>query len=448
MANDWKSYADQYLGAMAGDVKTALGNINPNFDWSNAIKDAGTRYAALDGGLDPNRTPSTVLMQQIALAARDQNPQMPADYWNTIYNNLDPQRVSQAAAIQEWQSKQGDDGFLGLGDLGTILALAGSVYGLGTLGGLWGGGTAAGAAGAGALEAAALTGSGIGAIGPGVALGSSLAGVSGLGALADLPWGVNQRGGMDYSDFLSEFGFSPDTLPSLPELGPVTNLQDMITKLDSTPAGKDWLNKMIGGASDAAGSTSLISKLLGSNTGASMLTKLLPSALGLLGSSQQNKALEELVGTQGANRDALLAFGAPYRQRLAGLYDNPSAYLNSPEVQIPVQQGTNAMARALSTQGNPIGNGTALQELQNYSANQLFGRLGQEKDRLAGFGGLTAYNQAGAQQFGNTQAQQALAQGQGNMWNSLGYGLNQVLNPQPTMADLARQFGFGIQGLV
>lgn len=173
---DWRSYADHYLGAMAGDVKTALGNINQSFDWSNAIKDAGTRYAALDGGLDPHRTPSTVLMQQIALAARDQNPQMPADYWNTIYNNLDPQRVSQAAEIQEWQSKQGDD------DLETLLSIAG--LGLG-VSGLFGfnpfsglgelfGGAGAGAAG----EIAALTGSGV-PVGGALGTGATAAGIGG-----------------------------------------------------------------------------------------------------------------------------------------------------------------------------------------------------------------------------------------------------------------------------
>lgn len=302
----------------------------------------------------------------------------------------------------------------------------------------------------------------------GGATGAFDMGAGGVGeamGLGDLPWGVNPAsgGGMDWLNELlqqtGEAGLSPEMLeagfnpagsgldltqflPSLPPLPPTTNMQDWITKLDSTPAGKDWLNKLIGGASDAAGATNLISKLLGSNTAANSLTsllpKLLPSLLGVAGSAAQNKALEDIVGLQGQNRDALLAFGAPYRQRLAGLYDNPSGFLNSPEVQVPVQQATNAMARALSTQGNPVGNGTALQEMQNYSANQLFGRLGQEKDRLAGFGGLTAYNNAGANQFGNLQAQTALAQGEGNMWNALGYGLNQVLNPQPTLADLLK----------
>lgn len=250
---------------------------------------------------------------------------------------------------------------------------------------------------------------------------------------------------MDYSDLFGDLLGGENAaggmydLPSLPDLGPVTNLQDYITKLDSTPAGKDYLNKLIGGAGDAAGGGNILSQLLGGNANASTLTKLLPSLLGVLGSSQQNKALEGLAGLQGSNRDALLAFGAPYRQRLAGLYDNPTSYLNSPEVQVPVQQGTDMLARALSTRGNPAGSGTALQELQNYSANQLFGKLGQERDRLAGFGGLTQYNSAGAQQFGNLGAQTALAQGEGNMWNALGYGLNQVLNPQPTIADLLKQ---------
>ena len=128
--------------------------------------------------------------------------------------------------------------------------------------------------------------------------------------------------------------------------------------------------------------------------------------------------------------------GAPYRGRLADLYSNPSAFLNSPEVQVPVQQGTNALARALSVQGNPIGSGTALQELQNYSSNQLFGRLGQEKDRLAGFGGLSAYNQAAPGAANN-----AIDANYG-VYGALGKGAANIFNP-PKQYNLV-----GLAGLV
>ena len=44
------------------------------------------------------------------------------------------------------------------------------------------------------------------------------------------------------------------------------------------------------------------------------------------------------------------------------------------------------LARSLSTGGNPIGSGNALQELQGFTSKQLFGRLGEEKGRLASLG--------------------------------------------------------------
>ena len=98
----------------------------------------------------------------------------------------------------------------------------------------------------------------------------------------------------------------------------------------------------------------------------------------------------------------------------------------------PVNQGTKSLAQALSVQGNPYSNPRAQFEIENYAANQLFGRLGQEKDRLGGFAGLTAYNQAAPQ-----LSAQSIGQG-GNIYNALGYGLNQITNPQPTLYDLMR----------
>jgi hypothetical protein len=359
---------------------------------------------------------------------------VPLDYWEAWQGKkpVNPDgtiqgstgKVNPATGMVDYELKN-DDGFFGefvnMAKIPlTFAAMAAGAGGItnwlnaGGFGGLGGAGGAMDMGAGGVREAMGL-GSGSGA--------------GGLG-LAEAPWGVNPSGGgMDYSDFLSEFGFPSDAGGSLYN-GPMSLSGSGIFNDPFKLGGLESLVKGGGG---------LLSQLAG-KLDAGTLTKLLPSLLGVLGSNSQNNALQDLAGLQGANRDQLLGFGAPYLERLAGLYNDPSSFLNSQEVQVPVQQGTDAMARALSVGGNPIGNGTMLQELQNYSANQLFGKLGQEKDRLAGFGGLTAYNQAGAQAFGNTSAQQAVAQGEGNMWNSLGYGLNQVFNPQPTLADLLKEF--------
>jgi len=135
--------------------------------------------------------------------------------------------------------------------------------------------------------------------------------------------------------------------------------------------------------------------------------KAAPGLMGAYASDRQSDAYSGLAGQY-------MAMGEPYRQRLSDLYTDPSSFLNSPEVQVPIQQGTNILARALSTGGNPIGSGNALQELQNYATQQMWNRLGQERDRLGGFGGLTQY-QAAAPEL----AAMGIGQ-QGNMWQALG----------------------------
>lgn len=165
------------------------------------------------------------------------------------------------------------------------------------------------------------------------------------------------------------------------------------------------------------------------------------------------------IAKNDALRAGAQAIGAPYRGRLESLYANPSSFLTSPEVQVPVQQGTDIMARALSArEGNPVASGGALQQLQSYASDQLFGKLGDEKKRLADFGGLGSYNAAGASIPGITttlpttttagsnvgtqagsQANLASVGANSNIWGSLGTAASNIFNPvQPglTMAQL------------
>lgn len=158
---------------------------------------------------------------------------------------------------------------------------------------------------------------------------------------------------------------------------------------------------------------------------ASIAGSLAPGVLGYMGAGQQADAYKDIA-------NQYMGMGAPYRQRLSDLYSDPSSFLKSQEVQVPVQQGTDAVARALSVNGNPTGNGSALQEMQNYASNQLFGRLGQEKDRLAGFGGLSQYNAAAPAANSNAINAQA------GQYNAIGYGLGQALNPMPSLDQYFR----------
>ena len=150
------------------------------------------------------------------------------------------------------------------------------------------------------------------------------------------------------------------------------------------------------------------------------------TGLGVYTANRQTDLLENLSKEYSG-------YGAPYRQKLTDLYANPSGFLSSPEVQVPVQQGTDAAARALSAKvGNPVFSGTALSELQNYASNQLFGKLGQEKDRLAGFGGLTGYNAAAP------GAATAAIAAQPGALTTLAGGISDILNPKQSLTDLMK----------
>ena len=281
--------------------------------------------------------------------------------------------------------------------LGTGLTAAAAEGGLGTTtagtgftaGGLGLGGTGAGAGiGGGALGGGIGTGAGSAATG---------AGLAGAGALAP-------------GFFASE------------------SLYPVIGGKTAAAAGT---GATTGTSTQAAKSTALSRILAGNGTTEDYLTlagQVAPSLLGAYASDKQTDALKD----QAARYEAM---GAPYRGRLADLYADPSAFLTSPEVTVPVQQGTDALARALSTRGNPAGSGTALSEIQNYASNQLFSRLGSEKDRLAGFGGLTAYNAAAPGAATNAIGSSS------NFYNALGYGAGQVLNPpQMSLVDLMKQY--------
>ena len=163
----------------------------------------------------------------------------------------------------------------------------------------------------------------------------------------------------------------------------------------------------------------------------SLAGRLGAAGLGALASNKQASALKNLAGQY-------TEYGAPYRAMLAQSYANPSAFLaNNPDIKAAVDQGTSALARALSVRGNPAQSGTALQEMQNYATQGLYGQLGNERQRLANFGGLTALTSAVP-----SLSAQAIGANSG-LYNALGYGLQQVTNPQPTIDDLMKSINTG-----
>jgi hypothetical protein len=108
---------------------------------------------------------------------------------------------------------------------------------------------------------------------------------------------------------------------------------------------------------------------------------------------------------------------------------------------MPVQQGTNALMRSLSTTGNPFGSGNALQQGQNYATNSLYGQLQGKENQLAGFGGLTQYNGAGI------NASNSAIGSQGNTYQALGQAANDIFNPPKSQTETFADFMKMYQGM-
>jgi hypothetical protein len=255
--------------------------------------------------------------------------------------------------------------------------------------------------------------------------GAGFEGVSGVeGFAGDPSWGVNSIGDsmFDWEQFTPDWFDSG--APYFTETSTPFNWEQFTPNFM-----KDGQTFWPEGITDSAtGPLSKLASALGTSEGnlTKLLGSLIPAGLGAYGASKQSDAFTNL-----ANQFA--SYGTPYRGKLADLYADPSKFLSSPEVQVPVQQGTDALARSLSEKvGNPIENPTALQDIQNYASNQLFGRLGQEKDRLGGFGALSAYNQAAPGAAANA------AGSEGNIFNAIGYGVGNYLNPPTPLEQLLK----------
>jgi len=336
--------------------------------------------------------------------------------------------ASQHAADTDWG---------GFGNLvrGLSLAGVGGLMGGGALG-LLGDSAGGWATAANGLDAPVFSGG-----------GNTLAGALG----GDASWGVNPQGGsMSVGSYnpADPFNFAADNTTSVgTNIGSGGGVENFLPGGQYSQYGAGGGMVDLGGAGGVAGvqaalesqSPGLWQKLLqqvGNNPlqAAQIAGRLLATGVGVLGANQQTKALQGL-----SNQFA--EYGAPYRARLAASYADPAGFLkNSPDINAAVQQGTDATARALSVQGNPAQSGHALQELQNYATTGLYGKLGQERDRLAGFGGLTAYNAAAPSAATNAVTSQA------GPYNAIGAGINTITNPPKTAYQTMQEF-FNMPGV-
>ena len=365
--------------------------------------------------------PSLEEIQRASASGAPGSPEMQAAEMAALYPMLVAQGAAQMTPEQVQSSKLAtqilsqnpnypDAGRGLMGFLGEIAPYAvaaiiggGAAYGLagaGAAGGATAGGTealgtgiTAGATGAGGLSAGA-TGAG------GITAGGTAAGAGGIGAGTAA---VTGAGALAPGAFAAE------------SLYPVAGGQTAAA---------------LGGAGTAAGTaasgTALSRILAGGGTDADWLQVIGqagPSILSAIGSYSQAGDYKDL-----ANK--YMAMGAPYREELSRISADPNAFYTSPTA---TKATESVLQRLSATHGNPAGSPFA----QSLTIDALYDEYGKERDRLAGFGGLTAYNQAAP------GASAAGIGAQGAVLGDIGFGLGNVLNPQPSLAQLLRQYGVG-----
>lgn len=189
-------------------------------------------------------------------------------------------------------------------------------------------------------------------------------------------------------------------------------------------------------ASTAANGASALSRVLAGTATADDWLKIGGTVgSGLLGAYSANKQGDALKD-ESARLDAIQA---PWRGRLSDMYANPNGFLDSAPVRASIDQGSQAVARALSTQyGNPALAPNAVAEISKYANNSLYDKWGAEANRLAAFGGMNF--PATASSGLNVQG----AEADNGVYDALGYTLGQLTAPkQMTVADLLKQMNSG-----
>jgi hypothetical protein len=179
-------------------------------------------------------------------------------------------------------------------------------------------------------------------------------------------------------------------------------------------------------ATTAASGTALSRILGGSGTTddyLQVLGQVGPAALSAYGSANIAGDYKDL-----ANK--YMAMGEPYGNELQRISNDPNAFYTSPQA----TGATERILQRLSVSGNPAGSGYS----QALATDALYDQYGKERDRLAGYGGLTAYNSAAPSASG------AAINAKGSIYGDIGAGLGEVFNPKPSLAQLLRQYGGAI----
>lgn len=196
----------------------------------------------------------------------------------------------------------------------------------------------------------------------------------------------------------------------------------------------------LGGVAGAAGNA--LSRILDGTATTADWTSVLGGAgstlLGVLGSQAQTGALQDM-------QNQWLGLGAPSRARFEGSFA-PGFDLaaSDPGFRNALDTSAQTAARSWSARaGNPAGSPTAQAEINKYVLGSTYlPQLNTYRSQNL-TGGQLGTNQAGTASLG-------VAQGSDNLYNSLGYGLGQLTQPQNNtggaLANLLQRYSLNLGG--
>jgi hypothetical protein len=387
----WPEY-QQIISSGAGgdDGLRAAANLDEQGYWANKYPDwvSGGGHDLIGGAL---------------AQSQDKNS-------NVFGFNIPSTRAATIAGVSE------------IAGLATMGAGAAGAFGAGA-GAAEGGAAGAGidaSTGAYAGETAASGSAGAGAYGGGVSAGGSnmlvadAAGVPGGtmtdATAVDAPL-ADETGAFDmYGSNAGAPGGQPGSVfdYSSPSTNYLQTAQDWAKQLGITPAAA--LQMLIKGVGRAA-----------------------PAALGVVGASQQQKALEEMA-------QKYLEFGAPSRARYEASFAPGFTMANDPGYKDALDATTKATLHRLSVNGNPAGSPNAWdQTLTDVNTKLALPALQNFRSTNANAGGIATLQTAAPGADAS-----AINAGRG-IFDAIGGGINDIFNPKPslaqTLADYKRLLG-------
>lgn len=184
------------------------------------------------------------------------------------------------------------------------------------------------------------------------------------------------------------------------------------------------------GTAAAGGSAAAVSRILQGNGTTedyiSVLGAAAPALLGAYASNQQTGALKDLS-------QQYLGFGAPSRARYEASYAPGFTMANEPGYTDAINQASKATLHGLSTQGNPAGSPNAwAQSLQDLYSKTAYPALQTYRNQAANTGGIGTLTSAAP------GAATGAITSQGNVYNAIGAGINDIFNPRTTLTDLLK----------